>query len=319
MMKALIRGVLALGLAASLTAPALAQRDRDNRESGPLQSPKPYGDRGSRIIGNPPIHYPNRPPVGAGPARYWKDRIISTPGYHGGATVIIVNGSPCYTPWYYDNGFPGQYSDSYLYGNLSLGGFNLGYSQRQSSSYSYGAVPPVYVQVPRPVDTRTQEYLDGIRERDTQRAGTTRKAPSDDDASYYLHQKPKPKTMVEKDPSLSQAVANIERAFRSGDLRPLELHVIPKENLTLATKGQSRKPLTGEAYLELTRDALKNMKTLKFELSNAEPGSNGAMLVYGTHVLQAEDGKGLSFNVGFVLKKRGDQWFISEVSADPTK
>src|SRR5687768_13275781 len=317
MIKAIIRGTLALGIAVILTAPALAQRDEHKKESGPLQSPKPYGDRGSRIIGDPPIHYPTRPPAGANPARYWKDRIIASPR-HGGATVIIVNGSPCYTPWYYGYGFPGQYSDSYLYGNVNVGGFNLGYSQRQSG-YSFGAVPPVYTQVPRSVDTRTEQYLDEIRDRDAQRAGTARRSSSDDDASYYLHQKPKSRTMVEKDPSLSQAVANIERAFRTGDLRSLEQHVNPKENLTLASKGQTRKPLLGETYLELTRDALKNMKTLKFELGSAEPASNGAVLVYGTHVLQAEDGKGLSFSVGFVLKKRGEQWLINEVSADPVK
>lgn len=317
LIKALFRGTLALVLAVILASPALAQRDRDNRESGPLQSPRPYGDRGSRIIGDPPIHYPTRPPIGANPVQYWKDRIIATPR-HGGATVIIVNGSPCYTPWYYGYSFPGQYSDSYLYGSVNLGGFNLGYSQRQSG-YSFGAVPPVYAQVPQPVDTRTQQYLDEIRVRDAQRAGTNRRPATDDDASYYLHQKPKPKTMVEKDPSLSQAVANIERAFRTGDIKTLEPHVVRNENLILASKGQTRKPLSGDTYLELTRDALKNMKTLKFELASAEPASNGAVLVYGTHVLQAEDGKGLSFSVGFVLKKRGDQWFISEVSADPTK
>ena len=320
MLNRIASGIMALGLVLTLAAPALAQsnrnRERDQRETVHLQSPKPYGDRGTRIIGNPPIRYPNRPPVGADPVQYWKNRIISNPGC--GGTVIIVNGSPCYTPWYYGPSYPGAYSDSYVYGNVNVGGFNLGYSQRQRN-YSFGAVPPVYTQVPRSVDTGTQQYLDEIREQDAQRTGTARTPASDDDAGYYLHQKPKPKTAVEKDPSLSQAVANIERAFRTGDTRSLEPHVVRNENLTLASKGQTRKPLSGETYLELTRDALKNMKTLRFELPNAEPASNGAVLVFGTHVLQAEDGKGLTFSVGFVLKKRGDQWVISEVSADPTK
>ena len=52
------------------------------------------------------------------------------------------------------------------------------------------------------------------------------------------------------------------------------------------------------------------------ELDKIEPASNGAWLVYGTHILRTEDGKEKSFTVGFVLKKRGNVWAISEVSAD---
>ena len=309
MIRRLAGGLTILTLMA-LAAPILAQRD-EPKDSGPLQRPKPYGDRGSTgVIGNPPIAYPNRPRPGTDPIKYWKDRIITSP--YGGGTVIIINGSPCYTPWYYGYNYPTYYNDSYVYGGFQMGGINLGYGQRHSNTY-YGSV---YPQVQRPVDLRNQRQYDDFEERETPR--TTRR-DSDDDAGYYLHQKPRAKTLVEKDPSLSQAVANIERAFRSGDIRSLEPHVSLRENLALVTKGQSRKPLSGEAYLELTRDALKNLRTLKFELPNAEPASNGAMMVFGTHVIKAEDGKSISFSVSFVLRKRGDQWVITEVSADPAK
>ena len=305
-----IAGGLTVFTVMALAAPVMAQRD-EPQDSGPLQRPKPYGDRGTTgVIGNPPIAYPNRPRHGADPIKYWKDRIITSP--HGGGTVIIINGSPCYTPWYYGYAYPGYYSDSYVYGGLQFGGVNLGYGQRQSYNY-YGSV---YPQVQRPVDVRNQRQYDDFEEREAPRS--TRR-DSGDDSSYYLHQKPREKTLVVKDPSLSQAVADIERAFRNGDIRSLEPHVSPRENLALVTKGQSRKPLSGEAYLQLTRDALKNLRTLKFELPNAEPASNGAVMVFGTHVIKAEDGKSISFSVSFVLKKRLDQWLITEVGADPTK
>ena len=316
MLRNLMRTGLIMGMTVMTVGVATSQQD-PRRESGPLQSPKPYGDRGTQgVIGNPPIAYPTRPPAGADPVQYWKNRII-TPR-HGGGTVIIINGSPCYTPWYYNPGYgygyPGAYNDSYFYGNVQLGGVNLGYAQRQTQSYnSYGTIAPVYPQVRRPVDTRAQEYYDDTR--DTRRPP----AASSEEPSYYLHQKPRPKTLVEKDPTLSQAVADIERAFRNGDLRPLESHIVARENLALSSKGHSRKSITGETYLELTRDALANLKTTKFELPNAEPASNGAVMVYGTHVIRAEDGKSVAFSVSFVLKKRGEQWFITEVSADPAK
>jgi hypothetical protein len=158
-----------------------------------------------------------------------------------------------------------------------------------------------------------------MRERDAGRSEPRRQTGGDDEPSYYLHQRPRGSSLVTKDPSLAVAVGNLERVFRTGDIRPLESHVNVKESLMLAAKGQSRKALPAETYLDLTRDALKNLKTLKFELPNAEPASNGAILVHGTHVIQAQDGKPQTFNVGFVLVKRGENWFITEVSADPAK
>src|SRR5262249_39095473 len=138
-----------------------------------------------------------------------------------------------------------------------------------------------------------------------------------DDSDYYLHAKPKPKTALDKDPLLAEAVKDIEFTFQTGDPTRLEKHINPTDMLTLQAKGRTRKPLAAAAYMQMTREALADMKTLKFELNKVEPASNGAWMAYGTHVLRNEDGKDKTFSVAFVLKKSGDRYVITEVSADP--
>ena len=89
------------------------------------------------------------------------------------------------------------------------------------------------------------------------------------------------------------------------------------------SQGRSRRQLEAPTYLEMTKDAFKSIKTVKYDLDKVEPASGGAWMVYGKHVLRADNGTEQTFNVGFVLKKvtdkEGDFWIITEVSADPAK
>jgi hypothetical protein len=147
-------------------------------------------------------------------------------------------------------------------------------------------------------------------------APPSRKAGRDDADEYYLNRRPSP---LRQDTALAQAVNDIQTAFRTGDITPLEPHVIAADKLIVQSQGRTRRTLTGSEYLDMTREALKEMHTVRFMLDQVEPGSNGAQLVYGTHVLRGDDGKEKVFRVSFVLKKSADKWIITEVSADPAK
>ncbi len=291
--------------------------------AGPLQPPAPYA--GTKTIGNPPVVYTGSPHP-TDPLTYWRSRIIGT-GNGCGTTVIIVSGAPCYVPLYYGlGGYPGAYfGDSGYFANLQRGILQFGFGQNNfgfNQAYNGIGAPGSGVYSRQnalgstglsPLQQRAEARRAAEREKKAQEA-----SQSEED-TYYLNQKPKAKSPLDKDPALAQAVADIVAAYRTGDASRMERHVSPTDTLTLQSKGHSRTPLAGATYIETTRDALKHMRTSKYVLDKVEPASGGAWMVYGTHVLIGEDGKDRTFNISFVLKKRGEVYMISEVSGDLAK
>jgi hypothetical protein len=262
--------------------------------------------------------------------KYQKNWPAPRPGYTGGVTVIPGYGGgyyggycqpgvvvvPGYTGGYYGGyyGGYGSYNSSSFSVGVNLGGVRLGYQQRNSYADTY--VPPA---VPYGSDSAYR--------RDYDRAGADRAEPREqptlrrnqDDGSdndYYLHRKP---GAAQKDAGLTQAVADIEAAFRTGDMKRLERHIDRNGTMTIQSLGRTRQQIAATDYLQMTGDALKVMKTSRYNLDKVEPASNGNYLVFGKHVVRGEDGGEKTFNVGFVLEKKGDNWLIKEVSADPAK
>jgi hypothetical protein len=298
----ILGGLVALA-AFGTTIPACAQNDNN---SGPLPMPRPYGDRGTKSpLGNPPIRYQTKPNTTQNQLNYWQNRIISGPGYYD-SNIIIIGGVPCYAPFYYGYGLNGYYDNSQYGFGIQSGGFQYGYGQIEGDRLNLDNYRD-YINRQEPVRNHPQAP-----------AQTTARGASADDSDYYLHKKPKPKTALDKDPLLAEAVKDIEFAFQTGDSARLEKHIVPTSMLTLQAKGRTRKPLAAAAYVEMTREAMADMKTIRYELNKIDPASNGAWMAYGTHVLRNEDGKEKTFSVAFVLKKSGDRYVITEVSADPT-
>ncbi len=140
-------------------------------------------------------------------------------------------------------------------------------------------------------------------------------APIPDDADdYYLNRRARAHN---EDPALLRAVADIEAAFRAEDIATLEKHVDRSDDIAIQSRGRTRRPVSGATYLKMTEDAFKDMKTVSFWLDHTQPASDGAWMAYGKHVLRDPEGKEKTYNVSFVLRKRDDNWVITEVSADP--
>lgn len=248
-------------------------------------------------------------------------------GYDDCSPAIIVNSSPCYLPGYYAgiNGYGGSGYGPYGYGSYSsgfqAGGIGLGYAQGNgyyggTGFYGgYGQVLPAAGYARDDV----REYAAPADQRYAPEEN--RRAPavvpsrtSDQVNDYYLHRKPSAAT---KDPTLAAAIGDIEAAFRTGNTATLEKHVDRSGKLVLQVKGTTRQEMSAQDYLEMTRDALKVMKTARYELNKVQPASNGAVMVTGTHALRTEDGHEKTFTVGFILKQSSGQWLITEVSAEP--
>lgn len=269
-------------------------------------------------------------------------RVLPGGGYYGGGgNVIFVNGGPCYAPGYYGGyGGYGGYYNGYNTSGFSLGfnvgGLSMGYRQSNSYNTFNNVPPPVSYDYSYGYGNAANNYQTGavrsvprdtVRQYDDQAPYASRRAPpplktaEDDSNDYYLNRKTSP---LRKDPGLALAVRDIETAFRNADIRLIEKHLDASEKLTLMAMGRSRRQLEVSTYLEMTKDAFSNIKTVSYNLDKVEPASGGAWMAYGKHVLKGDDSAQQIFNVGFVLKKTTDangaeRWLITEVSADPAK
>jgi hypothetical protein len=277
-------------------------------DPGLLPRPKPYF--GTRNLGNRPVPYPAPGTPAPDPLSYWKKRIIYTGNGCGSTVIIIHNGVPCYVPYYYVpmSYVRNDYSGLRISYNGRFGGYNL--QTQQTSGYgAQGYVvpdthrenPPVPVYIPVNGEDRRSGHQDveGVND-------------------YYLHRQNTANALLERDPSLAQAVANIETAFRAGDISLLEWHVSPNEMLSLYSSGRVRSRISGADYLQMTREALPTMRTVRYSLNRVEATAGGRR-VSGVHVLRGEDGSERAFQVAFTLRKRGGAWVITEVRAEPAR
>jgi hypothetical protein len=170
------------------------------------------------------------------------------------------------------------------------------------SAYSYS--PPAYTPPASPPETSYS-----LPENETPYETT-------EDSDYYLFREPATSDDIRKEPGLKEAISDIEKAFREGDISLLERHVVPGDTLTVLSRGRASRSLSGSDYLKKTQQAFSNTESLRYDLNSVEPASAGTWSVSGTHVLRGKSGRSLRYHVGFLLKKQGDTWVITQVSAD---
>ncbi|HZO86864.1 MAG TPA: hypothetical protein VFB38_00890 [Chthonomonadaceae bacterium] len=203
------------------------------------------------------------------------------------------------------------------------------YSPSYPSQTTYIIPVPIYLgereAPPRSVGPRSEERQ-APAPPSTEPRSEERKTPPpstepgpEEESDYYLYKPPRRSAVPSQEPGLKQAISEIETAFRNGDIVPLERHILPTKTLTVTARGRAPYSLTGRAYLDQTRAAFKEMGTVRYDLDQVEPAGENAWSVSGTHVLRSKEGKTQQFRVGFVLKKQGDTWIITEASAAPIR
>jgi hypothetical protein len=136
------------------------------------------------------------------------------------------------------------------------------------------------------------------------------------DDDYYLHRR---YSSIRPDIAVTDTIADIEKAFLNGDGALLERHVDTKESIRIYARDRSSKSLKASEYIDMTRDAFKDMKTVSYHLDRVQPAGNGVWSASGIHVLRAENGDEKRFEVNFVLRKAGDRWIIVEAGASATR
>ncbi len=229
------------------------------------------------------------------------------------------------------SGFSGGFgSHHFSHGTSFFGSFGFRPSHNSFLSFSFGNCYPYYSYYPYysnfydpfycspayyPV-YRTV-YVDdrpSYVERDRYDRSTPGAVRGDDD--YYLYRRPSP---LKRDPSLSDAVSDIEAAFAKDDSALLERHVDAAATISVRGREKSAKSLKGSEYLEITRGALKEMKTVSYKLDSVDLVREGEARVYGIHTLKTDKGDEKRFEVSFLLKKIDEKWMIVEAGASAAR
>jgi hypothetical protein len=139
---------------------------------------------------------------------------------------------------------------------------------------------------------------------------------SSDDADYYPY--------VERvGGSLAQALKDVERGWRQGDLDLLMRHVDPESDIRVLYKNQYSHTLSARQFEELTRDAFANMRTESFRFTSVKRHRDGEEAVAkGVHVLRDPNGESRVVYVIYLLEQARDRygdwdWYITEVGQSP--
>ena len=211
---------------------------------------------------------------------------------------------------FFRGGFSSGFHGGYRYPRRSSFFFGLSYGSYYPyyydpfwypgyATYPYPVYRTVYVDEPAYVERRYREpeYLRG-----------------DDD--YYLHRK---YSSTKPEPGISEVVADIEQAFVKGDCGLLERHIETKDSIRIYSRDRSNKTVKGSEYVGMTRDAMKDMKTVSYKLDHIQEAGRGTWSAAGIHVIKAENGDEKKFDVNFLLRKSGDRWIIVEAGASSVR
>lgn len=230
----------------------------------------------------------------------------------------------CYTQWgslYFPEGcayFPTYYPT-----------FTSGVTCASPYGYYFGALPsyigldtvtiapPAYVYVPVPVyqGGRYQGYQ------------------QDDVDGYYLN-KPQDPSNPEKsgqgtyrvgeeksrqDVQLEAARKEIERAWIDQDIQKVARHIRRDARVAVTLRGKYQYSLDASDYLDMTRDALRATKTVRFTLDQVTRKQKDTYTVNGTHVYTDQEGAEHTVHISYVLEKEGDTYYITQVGSAPDK
>ena len=230
----------------------------------------------------------------------WNNRIfVNNAAYYPYYRPAFVAGVTCYSPFaYYGGIFP-----SYI--NLNSVYFS----------------PPPVVYVPYPVYTDNgawrgyrsdgdDDYLNqrehelDRRERDLNQSERT-------DRSF--------ERVLRSDRALESTVNEITEAWRFRDIQALARHTRSESPIAVYLRGKYQYSLSSVDYLDMTRDAFRTSKTVRFRLDQIERKERGVYLVSGRHTYRNNANEERSVYVNYVLEREDDTYQITQVGSSPDR
>lgn len=130
--------------------------------------------------------------------------------------------------------------------------------------------------------------------------------------------------------TLATALKDIERAWERSDADLLAKHVRRDSKMDVFLKGEYTYSLERQDYLDMTSDAMSNIRTEKFEIYRTRERDRYAVVAYGKHTYYdyeyRQDSSDLpsqtrrnTVYVTYTLERSGDEWYITEVGSSPNR
>jgi hypothetical protein len=124
---------------------------------------------------------------------------------------------------------------------------------------------------------------------------------------------------VTKDAVLDNAVADIDAAWKTGDIQMLAKHIRRDARVAVYLRGKYQYSLDAGDYLDMTRDAFRATRTVSFTLDKVQRKEKGVYTVSGRHTYMDQKDKNHTVLVNYVLEKGDDEYYITQVGTSPEK
>ncbi len=216
-----------------------------------------------------------------------RNYFVNDAAYYPYYRPAFVAGVTCYSPYAY------------------YWGFYPGYITLSSVYYA----PPPVVYVSYPVYTDTGRWR-GYRYEDVDDYYLNRRERADQDFEQILR----------NNRELNAAVNDITDGWKSRDIQMLARHTRKDGPIAVYLRGKYQYSLPSVDYLDMTRDAFRASKTVRFRLDRIERKDRGVYLVSGRHSYRDKDNEERTVFINYVLERGDDdEYYITQVGSSPDR
>lgn len=120
-----------------------------------------------------------------------------------------------------------------------------------------------------------------------------------------------------EEPGLANAVDELRATFQDGNINALVTLIDPNTSIAIYERGQYKYSMSGDDYLDLTRDAIKSTPTVQFSIDYLHQTSPTSFTASGRHVYRDGYGNEQTMYVSFVLQDISGQWTLTQVETAP--
>jgi len=109
---------------------------------------------------------------------------------------------------------------------------------------------------------------------------------------------------------LDAATEDLKAAWANGNMDLIARHIDPNAKVAVYMNGGYLYSLSGTDFSNMTRDAMKHIRTVSFTIDKVEQRSDGAYTLTGTHQFYDVNEKLKTVAVDFTLSQMGGKWII---------
>jgi hypothetical protein len=117
---------------------------------------------------------------------------------------------------------------------------------------------------------------------------------------------------------LDPAINDLKVAWINGNPEMLARHIDPNTQVAVYMNDNYLYSLSGTDYSNMTRDAMKNIRTVSYTLDNVQQRSDGAYTLSGTHEFYDVNNTLKTVPVSVTLSQVGGRWVVVAVGSSET-